>query len=69
MNQAIIITDLYGTGIMVNSVDPGWLATDGYRYGVGSSSGGRSVEDGAKGIGIVRAATLPDNGPTGGIFL
>ena len=35
----------------------------------GSSSGGRSVEDGAKGIGIVRAATLPDNGPTGGIFL
>ena len=33
MNKAII-TDLYGTGILVNSVDPGWLATDGYRYGV-----------------------------------
>lgn len=28
--------------------------------------GGRPVEDGAKGI--VWAATLPDNGPTGGFF-
>ena len=34
VNQAIIITDLYGTGSFVNSVDPGWLATDGYRYGL-----------------------------------
>jgi NAD(P)-dependent dehydrogenase (short-subunit alcohol dehydrogenase family) len=49
-----------GTGILVNSVDPGWVATD---MGGG---GGRPVEEGAKGI--VWAATLPDNGPTGGFF-
>jgi NAD(P)-dependent dehydrogenase (short-subunit alcohol dehydrogenase family) len=48
------------TGILVNSVDPGWVATD---MGGG---GGRPVEEGAKGI--VWAATLPDNGPTGGFF-
>ena len=29
--------------------------------------GGRPVEDGAKGI-VWAAATLPDNGPTGGFF-
>jgi NAD(P)-dependent dehydrogenase (short-subunit alcohol dehydrogenase family) len=49
-----------GTDILVNSVDPGWVATD---MGGG---GGRPVEEGAKGI--VWAATLPDNGPTGGFF-
>jgi NAD(P)-dependent dehydrogenase (short-subunit alcohol dehydrogenase family) len=49
-----------GTGILVNSVDPGWVATD---MGGG---GGRPVEEGANGI--VWAATLPDNGPTGGFF-
>ena len=50
-----------GTGILVNSVDPGWVATD-----MGGRGGGRPVEEGAKGI--VWAATLPDNGPTGGFF-
>jgi NAD(P)-dependent dehydrogenase (short-subunit alcohol dehydrogenase family) len=49
-----------GTGILVNSVDPGWVATDM------GGRGGRPVEEGAKGI--VWAATLPDNGPTGGFF-
>ena len=49
------------TRILVNSVDPGWVATDM------GGRGGRPVQEGAKGI--VWAATLPDNGPTGGFFL
>ena len=56
----VLAADLYGTGILVNSVDPGWVATDM------GGHGGRPVEDGAKGI--VWAATLPDNGPSGGFF-
>ena len=46
--------------ILVNSVCPGWVATDM------GGSGGRPVEDGA--AGVVWAATLPDDGPTGGFF-
>jgi NAD(P)-dependent dehydrogenase (short-subunit alcohol dehydrogenase family) len=46
--------------VLVNSVCPGWVATD---MGGG---GGRPVRDGA--AGIVWAATLPDDGPTGGFF-
>jgi len=56
----ILAADLHGTGILVNSIDPGWVATDM------GGRGGRPVEDGAKGI--VWAATLPDNGPSGGFF-
>jgi NAD(P)-dependent dehydrogenase (short-subunit alcohol dehydrogenase family) len=56
----ILAADLHGTGILVNSVDPGWAATDM------GGRGGRPVEDGAKGI--VWTATLPDNGPSGGFF-
>ncbi|MEO1063502.1 MAG: SDR family oxidoreductase [Actinomycetota bacterium] len=52
--------ELDADGILVNSVCPGWVATD---MGGG---GGRPVEDGADGI--VWAATLPDGGPTGGFF-
>jgi NAD(P)-dependent dehydrogenase (short-subunit alcohol dehydrogenase family) len=47
-------------GILVNSVCPGWVATDM------GGAGGRPIEDGA--AGIVWAATLPDDGPTGGFF-
>lgn len=46
--------------ILVNTICPGWVATD---MGGG---GGRPIPDGARGI--VWAATLPDNGPTGGFF-
>jgi NAD(P)-dependent dehydrogenase (short-subunit alcohol dehydrogenase family) len=46
--------------ILVNAVCPGWVSTD---MGGG---GGRPVTEGA--AGIIWAATLPANGPTGGFF-
>jgi NAD(P)-dependent dehydrogenase (short-subunit alcohol dehydrogenase family) len=46
--------------VLVNAVCPGWVATDM------GGAGGRPVRDGA--AGIVWAATLPDDGPTGGFF-
>lgn len=55
-----LAAELQGTGILVNSIDPGWLATD-----MGGPGGG-SVEEGTRGI--VWAATLPDDGPSGGFF-
>lgn len=59
--SCIFAADLHGTGILVNSVDPGWVTTDM------GGRGERPVEDGAKGI--VWAATLPDNGPSGGSLM
>lgn len=47
--------------ILVNAVCPGWVATD-----MGGAGASRSVGEGA--AGIIWAATLPDNGPTGGFF-
>lgn len=52
--------ELAGDRILVNAVCPGWVATDM------GGAGGRPVADGAEGI--VWAATLPDDGPTGGFF-
>ena len=52
--------ELRGTSILVNAICPGWVATDM------GGTGGRPVADGASGI--LWAATLPDNGPTGGFF-
>jgi NAD(P)-dependent dehydrogenase (short-subunit alcohol dehydrogenase family) len=57
----ILASELRGTGILVNSVCPGWVRTD-----MGGSGATRSVEEGADTP--VWAATLPDNGPTGDFF-
>jgi NAD(P)-dependent dehydrogenase (short-subunit alcohol dehydrogenase family) len=56
----ILAAELRADAILVNSVCPGWVATDM------GGPGGRPVADGA--AGIVWAATLPDDGPTGGFF-
>jgi NAD(P)-dependent dehydrogenase (short-subunit alcohol dehydrogenase family) len=53
--------DLRGAHILVNAVCPGWVATE-----MGGAGAPRSVRDGA--AGIVWAAELPDDGPTGGFF-
>jgi NAD(P)-dependent dehydrogenase (short-subunit alcohol dehydrogenase family) len=46
--------------VLVNTVCPGWVATDM------GGPGGRPVAEGA--ASVVWAATLPDSGPTGGFF-
>lgn len=56
----MLADELRGDRILVNAVCPGWVATDM------GGRGGRPVEAGAKGI--VWAALLPDDGPTGGFF-
>ncbi len=56
----ILAAELRGDRILVNSICPGWVATDM------GGAGGRPVTQGA--AGIVWAVELPDDGPTGGFF-
>lgn len=57
----ILADELRDTGVKVNSVCPGWVRTE-----MGGPEATLSVEEGARGI--VWAATLPDDGPSGGFF-
>ena len=57
----VLAAESEGMGILVNSVDPGWVKTD-----MGGRGATRSVAKGAESV--VWLSTLPDNGPTGGFF-
>jgi NAD(P)-dependent dehydrogenase (short-subunit alcohol dehydrogenase family) len=56
----VLAAELRPDGILVNSVCPGWVATDM------GGPGGRPVEQGA--ASVMWAVRLPDDGPTGGFF-
>jgi len=57
----MLAADTQGENILVNSLCPGWVATD-----MGGPNAKRTVQETAPGI--VWAATLPDDGPNGGFF-
>jgi NAD(P)-dependent dehydrogenase (short-subunit alcohol dehydrogenase family) len=57
----VLAAELAGTCVLVNSVDPGWVRTD-----MGGAQADRSTLEGTDTI--VWAATLPDDGPSGGFF-
>jgi NAD(P)-dependent dehydrogenase (short-subunit alcohol dehydrogenase family) len=56
----IIAAEVRGDGILVNSICPGWVATDM------GGHGGRPVSEGA--ASVLWAVLLPDDGPSGGFF-
>jgi NAD(P)-dependent dehydrogenase (short-subunit alcohol dehydrogenase family) len=56
----MLAAELRGDRILVNSVCPGWVATDM------GGPGGRPVQDGA--AAVIWAVDLSDSGPTGGFY-
>jgi NAD(P)-dependent dehydrogenase (short-subunit alcohol dehydrogenase family) len=57
----MLADELRASRILVNSVCPGWVATE-----MGGPDAPRTVEEGA--ASVMWAVTLPDDGPTGGFF-
>jgi NAD(P)-dependent dehydrogenase (short-subunit alcohol dehydrogenase family) len=57
----IVASDARGTGVLVNSVCPGWVRTE-----MGGPEAPRTVAQGADTA--VWLATLPGDGPSGGFF-
>lgn len=57
----ILASELAGTGVLVNSMCPGWVKTE-----MGGPNAIREIEDSVDTA--VWLASLPDDGPTGGFF-